>query len=208
MSDVEYKQLHELEIISGEPISMKYNLADAAAVYADTLPAPTSSSTLSGWLYEKVSGSQKFNYYFYLNQVLNPIKISELYNCYAVCTVHTVSDITSIPFFVLYSLPTGVNDGFPGFYHSSFTYSFKTGTNKIFSNDKVLFWCGKRKPKVHPNLRHIKLDVETTNGDALLTETLNYMTFHCNSEVSNDYKLTTHSLGWEIKNVSVNNKLI
>ena len=201
--------LNKVEIIEREPkFLIDITTAVAVSVYADTLPIPFKNNVLGGWKYEKTStGTGKFNYYFKAHEPLSPIHIDHLENFYMVVTCDVLNTVLDVPFLVLYTNPTGVNDDQP-WYHSKISYSIDITKHQIFGGDKCLLWAGRVEPKGFPNLNKIRLTNEIITGEGGPHEILNYLTAHSHSTTAVNYKCTVHTLGWGIKNIDVNMDLI
>lgn len=178
----------------------------AVLVYADTLPVPQRDPARGGWKHTKIAtGSNKFNYYFYGNQIANPMLLSELLGTFMVGTIHTFLDTTSVPFIVLYTLPTGSGDA-AAWYKSRIAYSINLAGKKLYSGEKIVLYTGE-KPIYHTKLRAFKLDVVTTTGTADLTETVNLISVHSDSGTPIDHSITVQNVGWSNEEIKYNMEL-
>ena len=187
-------------------VHTKISLLTGAPVYSDTLPVPNIDPNRGGWLYSKtVDNSDKFNYYFYNNNSLSPMLVSELKNFWAVVTVYNFVNAQSIPFMVLYTLPTGVDDQ-EVWYKSKIAYSINLTDKKLYSGEKILVYMGE-KPIYHTKLRSFKLDIKTITGNGLNTETINLLSVHCDSLVPLGYTCGVQNVGWSNNNVKFNIEL-
>tara|TARA_R110000737_G_C14617241_1_gene492203 strand:- start:3066 stop:3752 length:687 start_codon:yes stop_codon:yes gene_type:complete len=185
------------------PVSTKIVLSEAAAVYADTLPVPVIGASRGGWKYTKdVTGSNKFNYYFFSNQVANPMLLSELEGFWMCGTIDTFVDATSVPFLVLYTLPTGSGDA-AAWYKSRIAYSIDLSKHHLYSGEKIVLYWGK-KPEFDHKHRHFELTQTVTTGTAAAGETVNLLSAHCDSAVPAGYSTTIQGLGWTNKHVKMN----
>jgi hypothetical protein len=210
MSEIEIlsRQLNELELIKTDVVSFKIEVdqPEGVAAYSDTQPAPTKSITLSGWDYTKtLSNSDKYNYYFYSNSLMNPFSIKELRNFWMVVTLYSTASISTIPFLVLYTLPTGTGDAQP-WYHSKISYSFSPHAS-VYAGEKILLYAGNNKPQFHKNLRHIRLNQVIVDGDGLSTEIVNLLSAQSNSANPVGFRVCTHSVGWENNETKINTLL-
>ena len=188
------------------PIHNKLLLETSAPVYADTSPTPSRDPARGGWKYTKdIAGASKFNYYFYENQTANPMKLNELLGVYMIGTIHTFIDTLTVPFFVIYTLPTGVGDS-AAWYKSRIAYRINLDGKKLYSGEKILLYTGV-KPDYITKLRSFKLDVLITTGTADPEETVNLLSLHCASEVGVNHSVTVQNVGWSNSDVGFNLEL-
>jgi hypothetical protein len=188
------------------PIHNKLLLETSTAVYADTSPAPTRDPVRGGWNYTKdIAGVSKFNYYFYGNQTANPMKLNELLGMYMIGTIHTFIDTVTVPFFVIYTLPTGVGDA-AAWYKSRISYSINLEGKKLYSGEKILLYTG-LKPDYVTKLRSFKLEYQVTTGTADPQETVDLLSLHCASEVGVNHSVTVQNIGWSNSDVGFNIEL-
>ena len=193
-------------ISEGNTIHNKLLLEDSAQIFADTLPVPIRDPADGGWKYIKdIAGASKFNYYFYGNQTANPMKLKELLGMYMIGTIHTFIDTKTVPFFVIYTLPTGVGDS-AAWYKSRIAYSINLSGKKLYSGEKILLYTG-TKPKYETNLRSFKLEVVTITGQADNEETVNLLSLHCDSGTGINHSVTVQNIGWSNSEVSLNIEL-
>ena len=189
-----------------DPIHNKLLLETSSQVYADTSPTPSRDPVRGGWKYTKdIAGASKFNYYFYGNQTANPMKLNELLGMYMIGTIHTFIDANTVPFFVIYTLPTGVGDA-AAWYKSRISYSINLDGKKLYSGEKILLYTGE-KPSYATKLRSFKLDVVITTGTADPEETVNLLSLHCDSLVDVNHSVTVQNLGWSNSDVGFNIEL-
>ena len=178
--------------------------ANGVAVYADTAPAPTldTADNRDGWLYNKVgAGTDKFNYYMYGNTGSSKqYTFADLKGLHATGSVDTFVDITSVPFFVAFSKPTGAGDA-GAFYHSK-----KIITCNLVSPNNVIAgepcnWYHGTKPIFNNNNRDIELTHITNEGDCLDTEELLFLTVHSDSGAGIGTKILLSDMGYNLDNV-------
>ena len=207
------KEHHDLMIAkldklvhSEEHIDCKVALAEGSAVYAGTLPTPSASLGFPGWKHTKGSGVEKFNYYFYGNNSNNPYLLKELDNFWAVVTCHTITTTGSLPFLVLYTVPTGVGDA-EAWYKSKIAYVIDITAQKLFSGERILIYSGDE-PNIYPKLRKIHCSQEVKTGNCLDTETLNLLTVHSDSSAPDSNSITVHNCGWKASEIKMNLQLL
>lgn len=193
--------------LESEPIQIKLVLSESAAVYADTLPIPVANLSRSGWKWTKSSaGVEKFNYYFYSNQANNPMTVVELKTFWACVSINTFTDINSVPFLVLYTAPTGINDA-AFWYHSKICYAIELSGQYLYSGEKIVIYTGKR-PIYLDKLRAFKLTYIIKTGEANPNEVVNTLSVHSASQSAVDCQIVTHQVGWTNNQVAMNIALI
>lgn len=201
-----YETTHQhLEDIKEEVIHNNLSLSNiGSSIYADTLPIPTYDIARDGWKHTKTAGVEKFNYYFYGNVAPNPILVPDLKTIWAVVSIDTYTNTQSLPFFVSYTLPTGVGD-VAVWYKSKKTFTFNSSV-KIYNGEKILMYVGEI-PKHNRKLRKIKLENSTITGNYDNTETINLLTIHSDSGSDIDNSIIVHSVGWGNQYTDLNIKL-
>ena len=198
--------IHATKPEQNDIVHNKLLLETSAQVYADSLPIPVRDMAGGGWNYTKdVTGASKFNYYFFGNHTANPMKLSELLGTFIVGSIHTFENNKSVPFIVLYTLPTGVGDA-AAWYKSRISYSINLSGKKLYSGEKIMLYTGE-KPTYHSKLRAFKLDVLGVTGSADLNEIVNLISAHCDSEVPVNHSVTINNLGWTNSEIGLNIEL-
>ena len=193
--------------LESEPVQIKLKLSESAAVYADTLPIPVENLSRSGWKWTKsAAGVEKFNYYFYSNQANNPMTIIQLKTFWACVSINTFTDIKSVPFMVLYTSPTGINDE-AFWYHSKIAYAIDLSGQHLYSGEKILIYTGTR-PIYLDKLRAFKLTNIIKTGEAKLNEVVSLLSVHSDSGSADDCQIVTHQVGWTNNHVAMNIGLI
>ncbi len=208
MSDIQHRQLIELELIKQDTVSFKMEVdePEGIAAYADTLPAPTKSNTLSGWDYTKtLSNTDKFNYYFYSNSAMNPYKIKDLRNFWMCTTLYSTASASTVPFLVLYTLPTGTGDA-AAWYHSKISFSLAPNEGDLYTGEKVVLHSGTNVP-FHKNLRHIRLSQTIITGDGDDNEIVNLLSAQSDSGNPAGFRCCVHSVGWQNHVTQINTLL-
>ena len=146
------------------------------AVYAGTTPAPTNDPDLrKGWLFTKTAaGTNKFNYYFY-GEGSSPMTLGNLTNINAIVSVDNYQDFTSLPFFVVYTKPTGVGDA-GAFFHSSKAFTINLPFH-IDLSEKFNMWAISEHT-YYNNHRSIKCNAPVVVGTAADSEEILFITIH------------------------------
>ena len=105
------------------------NTQAGLSVFADSTPPPVSDpNERRGWLFVKSDAADKFNYYIY-GQGSHPMKLSEFGGAWFVANIDNWVDVSSAPFFTVYTKPLG--DGLDGglWYRTRRTYCVASRTH-------------------------------------------------------------------------------
>lgn len=183
-----------MSVVSNAEI--KRSSTEGTAVIADSSPAPTADTNgRDGWLYKKSSGAEKFNYYLWA-QGSKPLRLRDLRSVYMVASVDTYTNVTSVPFVVIYTKPTGVGDA-AVWYHSKIAYTIHQQTTHIMLGEKVQFYTHQIIPTDNYGYRQISLPIEIKTGDALPDEEILYITLHSDSSAPNNTTILVSDFGLE-----------
>lgn len=166
--------------------------SDGIATYADTLPVPSvDPNQRSGWFYHKIAGNtDKLNYYFYSEGNV-PFLLSDLTNIKGIVSVDSAS---AIPFFNVYTKPTGVGDA-GAWYHSKRSYTLSAGERVIIGERIQMYSLNKGSNlKGH---RQVEFNTVINEGDCLATEEILTISIHTDSGSPIDSKVLVKSLGYE-----------
>lgn len=177
------------------------NSSSGIAVYADTSPAPTLDidNNRPGWLHKKLTGAEKFNYYFYSQGS----KVKTLKDLTSVCAnvrLDTWDNSASCPFLVVYTKATGVSDA-GSWYHSKIAYACDAEID-ITLGEHIELWA-KSIPSVDSGLRKIQLSNVVTTGEALDSEDILTISLHSDSGSLANTQSMVSSLGWEINDTKM-----
>jgi hypothetical protein len=201
-----------------DPINNSINEAqydliiNGATLWADSLPAGNpfyaDPNGREGWYYDNLSNeSNRSNIYWYGNPTTgnlqeNDMTFSQLSDMYCIVTNDYVENgELTIPIMLIYSQPTGSNDIIPGFSHSSWAYSLtNTNVTKLRKGECVMLYTGATRPNVHINLPSYPLELAATNGDALSSEIIAYMSVNTQG--------TTSKIGYLLQYVGYLNSAI
>ena len=168
---------------------------DYSQVYADGFPGTPDPKAREGWYFTNLALGNKINWYFY-DPAVYSTTVSALNNCYAVCTF----DTNKLPFFSIYTAPTGSGD-FATWYKSVRVYN---SNQAVTPGTKYLLHFG-TDPNVYTELPRVVLTVNPAflNGAFGANEVIYLMSFHTDSAAgANTYKFVTHQLGFQTNAVS------
>ena len=149
-----------------------------------------------GWAFNKlVAGTNKFNWFFYgAGNTLTTIGDLKSISC--IISIDAYSATNSLPFFVVYSKPTAVNDY--SWYKSSITYQLSAG-EKIHLGEEVQAWSGV-KPTKQSNRRMVEFNVVSTNtlGVDTSIEELYSISIHSDSGSAVGTKMLVKQVGFDL----------
>ena len=166
--------------------------AGGAAVIADSsCVIQKDSENRKGWNMSN-SGGGKFNLYFFsgANEIMT---LGELKSIYAVGAINLNTETSSVPFFHVYTKPTGVND--VSWYHSKIDYLYNKD-NTIGIGEECLFYGGEEPSKKFSE-RKIQFNNKIVNGEGLDSEEI--LTIACSSNSGatiNAVNITLNKLGF------------
>ncbi len=190
-------QTKNSEIIQNDKI--KLGSAAALTVYPDETAPIVDDNDRDGWLFSKVSASDKFNYYIYGNTATSyQWKMGDLKSVSMTCSVDTWSNSASIPYIVIYSVPTGSGDA-GAWYHSKRTYSINTSNHKILCGEHINLYC-MSKPELKNDNRYIELETYSSEGDNLDTESILAISLHSDSGSAINTKILVSHAGYNLGN--------
>ena len=121
---------------------IKLGSASATAIQADSFPsAMADANGRTGWSYTKVSGSEKFNYYFYAG-TYEQMKMKHIKSMFYCGSIDAWSGQgNEAPFFVIYTKMKGDGSDAGAFYHSKHAYTLHSGSQLIRVGERCLFYC-------------------------------------------------------------------
>jgi hypothetical protein len=168
---------------------------DYQQVYADGFPGTSDPKAREGWYFTNASAGNKINWYFY-DPTVYTTTVASLKNAYAICTF----DTNKLPFFSVYTAPTGAGD-FAAWYKSSRVYNSNVS---VTVGTKYLLHFG-TDPGVYAELPRIVMPINNAflNGAFASSEMIYLMAFHTDSGAgANTYKFVTHELGFQTATVN------
>ena len=169
------------------------------AAYAGTLPVPTSDpNNRKGWYFQKTAGAEKFNYYLYV-EGSRALKLQDVKEYYFVGSVDTYSNITSVPFIVVYTKPLGDGSDAQPWYRSRIFHTINTLNTNVQLGVKCQYSTSTKTSTKFPyNQAH--LSVTGGEGPRDPAEEILYMTVHSDSTAPVDAKILISHFGYCIHN--------
>lgn len=177
---------------------------DGIASYSDTLPIPSvDPNGRSGWFHHKIAGNtDKLNYYFYSEGNV-PFLLNEIKNLKAIVSVDSAN---SIPFFCVYTKPTGVNDA-GAWYHSVRRFTI-SGGEKIVVGERIQMYSINKGLNLKGH-RQVEFNNIIDSGECLGTEQILTISIHTDSTSPIDSKILVKALGYETThNIEINLELV
>jgi hypothetical protein len=190
------------DIIVVDPINNSINeapydlLINGPTLWADSTPLGNpffaDPNGREGWYYDNFSNASNVsNIYWYANPVSgnlqeNDMTFAQLSGMYCIITPDYVENggLTN-PIMAIYSQPTGTNDFIPTFAHSRWSYSLSNiNLLKLRKAETIILYTGATRPGVHLNIPAYPLNLASTNGDALSSEIIAYMTVNTQATTS------------------------
>lgn len=167
-----------------------------AAMY-NTESAPIiDTEERQGWLFNKIAvGTDKFNWFFYVaGNTLTTY--SDLKSISCILSVDAYSATNSLPFYVVYTKPSGVNDY--SWYKSSITYTLSAG-EIIHLGEQVQAWSGV-KPIKRSNRRLVEFNITSINtlGTNVNDEELYSISIHSDSGSGVGTKILVSQVGYDL----------
>ncbi len=177
--------------------------SSGVGVYADTQPTPTvDGNNRAGWLYKKtIANADKFNYYFY-TQGSHPVLLGDLHSLVANVSIGAWASNASVPFFVIYTKPTGVGDA-GAWYHSKCAYAVDSSKN-ILLGEPVNLYCINQPSCSHNGNRDIELTKIVNTGECLPSEEILTIALHSDSAAPINTEVLVANLGYELNNKNQN----
>lgn len=164
---------------------------DGPNVYSNGWPGAIDHKGREGWYFTNQTTGDKINWYYYDPTQLTTT-VANFKNAYAIITL----DTNHIPFFGVYTQPTGTGDG-ASWFKSKRVYA--TTTTTAIPGTKYLIHFG-TDPNVYPEIPRIVLSETGAQsvGAFAGTETVYLLALNTDSSVSaGNYKFVAHQLGFK-----------
>ena len=146
-----------------------------------------------GWQLTNPVVNTKFNLY-YFNGAQETITLGDVQSIYAVGAVNVNSETNSVPFFHIYTKPTGFNDA-GLWYHSKIDYLYNNDNTIGIGEDCVFY--GEGEPSRKFSERKIQFNNKVVNGEGLPAEEVLYMVCASHSGATvNSKNITLNTLGF------------
>ena len=175
------------QILASSPAGLSM-VPDETAPIAD-------DNNRNGWSFNKtLTGTAKINWYFYTagNQLTT---LNDLKSITAILSVDNYESTLSLPFFIAYTKPTGVNDA--SWYKSKVLYQLSPG-QKIYPHEEIQAWAGVKPKQIFANKRLVEFNNVSSVGLVNPSEELLTISIHTSSEAPVNTKLLVKILGCDL----------
>lgn len=191
---VKHLQQANMEIYNGR---VTIGTASGLAVAGGEQAPVADADGRPGWLFTKaLAGTAKFNYYYY-SQGNKPVTLGELKGLHANVTIDNYQGIESMPFFVVYTKPTGVGDA-GAWFHSKVIYNLDTTENIILGED-IEIYSIKKQENNHSHKRMVSFNTKLVEGSAAVGEEILTISIHSDSGSPVGTQILVKNLGYEIE---------
>tara|TARA_R110000803_G_scaffold47911_6_gene99754 strand:+ start:2039 stop:2644 length:606 start_codon:yes stop_codon:yes gene_type:complete len=173
----------------------KNGTAQATAIQGmEQAPEPQNPNGRSGWLFSKVvAGTAKFNYFFY-GQGSLPITLADIKNIYANISNDNYTGMSTNPYLVVYTKPTGVGDF--SWYHSAIKYLIPSTFN--VQSGEMITINSHSTNSVNHGYRQCWANNMIIEGEALQTEEILYISIHSDSAAAVGTEILVSDVGFSI----------
>jgi hypothetical protein len=164
-------------------------------MYLTEQPPISCDNGRNGWLYKKISALDKINWFYY-GDGNSYTTIGDVKSLNSLITIDVYVGNNSIPYFKVYSKPTGINDF--SWYKSAITYTLKVG-EKIHLGEEIQVWSGV-KPKKQSNRRMVEFvvyNVDTLGTDTSIEELLS-ISIHTSTDSPIGTKILVSQVGYDL----------
>ena len=186
--------------MSNPNFQAKLGSAGATALIADSSPSPVADANgRPGWSWTKdMTGSQKFNYYFYSGAYEN-MKLKDVDSVYFLGSIDKWTDTTNeAPFFTIYTKMTGSGDE-GAWYHSRHAFSLHKDSQLVRAGEKCLFHCIGQPRDGFDGARKIPFNTRIDTGAWDTNNEVLYVTLHSDSGADVGASVYSQILGMDMK---------
>lgn len=151
----------------------------ATAVLTDSTITPeVDPEGRGGWCFANSVAGTKYNLY-YFNGAEEPLALGDVSSVYSKMYIDQKPDNSVMPFFQIYTKPTGVGDAGP-FYHSRITYEYDASDGVVGIGESMIFYAI-NEPKKAWSERKMQFTSKSVLGDGLPDEEVLYMVVGSNT---------------------------
>jgi hypothetical protein len=135
-----------------------------------------------GAYYTNTNAGNKMNIY-YFDGTQETMTVGQLSSIYSTIYIDNIANNNLVPFFVVYTKPTGVGDAGP-FYHSRKIWTYSgANTDKIGVGERIIL-CAENTPSKFFSERKVLLETSTIDGDWADTEEILLCSIHTDSSAT------------------------
>ena len=179
VSDNQNIQVESMELDFNGFAQVLLDSSAATAVLADsTISAEVDPEGRGGWCFTNSVAGSKYNLY-YFNGAEELITLGDVSSVYTKMYIDQRPDISVMPFFNIYTKPTGIGDAGP-FFHSRITYEMNASDGVVGIGESMIFYAI-NEPKKAWSERKLQFTTKSVLGDGLADEEVLYMVVGSNS---------------------------
>ena len=175
---------------------LKVGSAGALSTYTTETAPIQDDNNRNGWMFHKqIANADKINWFFY-GAGNTYTTYGDLKSISCLLTIDTYTAVNSIPFFIVYTTPTGSNDY--SWYKSKITYRLSAG-QIIHLGEEIQAYCG-IKPKQQSNKRLVEFNITNTDtlGSDTSIEELYSISIHTDSGAGINTKVLVRQVGFDL----------
>ena len=174
--------------------------ASAASVYGTETAPIADINNRAGWLFKKAAAdTAKFNYFYY-GQGSHAITLGDIKSLCSNVVIDTWTNGQSVPFFVVYTKPTGVGDA-GAWYHSKRAYTLEA-SKKILLGESINIYAISEPVYTYNCDRDVKLGAIIDTGTPLDSEEILTISLHSDSASPINTQILIKSLALELNDGS------
>ena len=148
----------------------------------------------NGWLFKKLANdATKINFYYY-SEGNTAFTLNDIQSLTAMISVNNYQNADSLPFFVVYTKPTGVGDG-GAWYHSAVKYHIDSNIDVIMG-ELVEIYAGSEPTDNNINKRKLSWNTKSVVGDGLPEEEILTISLHTDSGALMNTEILVSYLGF------------
>lgn len=179
VSDNQNIQVESMELDFDGYAQVLLDSSAGAAVLADSTITPEiDPEGRGGWCFANSVAGTKYNLY-YFNGAEEPLALGDVSSVYSKMYIDQKPDNSVMPFFQIYTKPTGVGDAGP-FYHSRITYQYDASDGVVGIGESMIFYAI-NEPKKAWSERKLQFTSKSVLGDGLPDEEVLYLVVGSNS---------------------------
>ena len=189
---------------------VKLTSASGVAVHGGETVPTADGDDRSGWLFEKTASdatSSKFNYYVYAHSASShTFTVANLNSIHLTCSVDNYQNSGSVPFIVVHTKPTGINDA-ESWYHSKRAYTLAVDSYVVLAGEHINLYA-LAAPAFNNTHRSLPLTSAVTDGDYADTEEILYISVHSDSSALVNTQILVTDVGYTLGSIHRNIKLV
>jgi len=186
----------------------KYNLrmdseASVSILGDSTIQPITNLDSNEGWEFKKTVADTKFNLFYY-NGINENLKVNDMRGLFSRVLLNDISDV---PYFSIYTKPTGQNDAQP-WYHSRINWEIDMSKVYLTNAEQIILWC-KQKPEFTSDVRPVELTKRTTDGVGADDEEILFITLSSTTVgVVGQSDMIIQNVGYQTQELDIDDSVV